>query len=168
MDNKLKITIAAEKHFSAIANIYNESILGNQATMEELEHEASDIKNWIANFNDREKLYVLLDEEKVLGWGIIKRYSDRGGYRFACETAIYLKSTETGKGLGTYFKKFIIEECKRLKYNHLVAKIWANNQGSIEYNENLGYTIVGQQNKIGFRDGAWQDVVIMQYLIDPD
>jgi len=62
-------------------------------------------------------------------------------------------------------KKWIIEKCKELGYHHLVAKIFASNKASIEYNRKLGYEIVGTQNKIGFVDGEWQDVTIMQLLI---
>lgn len=54
--------------------------------------------------------------------------------------------------------------CRELNYHHLVAKIFAVNETSIKYNERLGYTIVGQQKEIGWKDGQWTDVVIMQYL----
>ena len=59
-----------------------------------------------------------------------------------------------------------MQVCKDLNYRHLVAKILGDNQSSIAYNQRLGYTIVGTQKEVGFRDGKWQDVVIMQYLID--
>lgn len=37
---------------------------------------------------------------------------------------------------------------------------------SILYNQKLGYTIVGTQKAIGFRNGKWLDIVIMQYVIE--
>ena len=49
---------------------------------------------------------------------------------------------------------------------HLVAKIWARNEVSVSYNLKLGYEIVGVQRKIGFVNGEWVDVVIMQYVFD--
>ena len=62
-------------------------------------------------------------------------------------------------------KKWIIKKCKELGYNHLVAKIFSSNIASIEYNMKLGYEVVGTQNKIGYVDGEWQDVTILQFLI---
>ena len=167
MDQKtnIQIRIAQVADHSKIASIYNEYIALGNATMEEVLHTESDITAWTKKFHDRERLYVMVDKEAVIGWGIIKRYSDRKGYRYACETAIYLTSTERGKGYGTMLKKFLIEDCKSMEYRHLVAKIFAINEASINYNLKLGYTIVGRQNQIGFRNEKWQDIVIMQYLI---
>lgn len=163
---KISIQPCTPNHYQSIADIYNEHILLGVSNMVETTVDYSEIERWVSNFNNREGLYVSLDESnKVIGWGIIKRYSDREGYRFACETAIYLKNSETGKGYGSQMKRFLIEECKRLKYHHLVAKIFSNNTGSIVYNEKIGYEIVGRQREIGFRDGKWLDMIIMQYII---
>jgi L-amino acid N-acyltransferase YncA len=163
---KTKIEIAQSDDFHRIAEIYNEYILLGNATMQDSLYDAEKIKYWIDNFNDRERLYVLKDGELVIGWGIIKKYSDREGYRFACETAIYLTQSELRKGYGSLMKKFIIRECKSLNYRHLIAKVFATNTASIGYNLSLGYTIVGTQKEIGYKNEQWMDIVIMQYLID--
>lgn len=164
MQDILKIKIAKEVDYKIIASIYNEYIQNGGATMDEVLKTAADIAAWVDKFNDRERLFVLKKQGNVIGWGIIKKYSDRTGYRTTCETAVYLTATETGKGYGTFLKKHLMQVCKDLKYRHLVAKILGGNQASIAYNERLGYTIVGTQTAVGFRDGQWQDVVIMQYL----
>ncbi len=151
--------------YAMIAEIYNEHIRLGVSSMEETLKTEADIAGWVKKFHDREGLYVCRKEGKVIGWGIIKRYSDREGYRFACETAIYLTSSETGKGYGGQMKLFLIEECKRMNYRHLVAKIFATNIPSINYNKKLGYEIVGFQKEIGFKNGKWVDIAIMQYII---
>lgn len=159
------IEIAKPKDYAIIAAIYNEYIELGNATMEEELKVAEDIAGWVEKFNDRERLYSVKKDGKVIGWGIIKRYSDRKGYRFAGETAIYLTAEERGKGYGTALKKYLIQECKTLDYRHLVAKIFAINEASILYNLKLGYTIVGRQKEIGFRNNKWQDIVILQFLL---
>jgi L-amino acid N-acyltransferase YncA len=151
--------------YQIVAEIYNESIRLGTVTMDETLKTANDIAGWLANFHDREKLVVFTENEIVIGWGIIKRYSDREGYRFACETAVYFTAAKLGKGYGTTMKKHLIEICKELQYGHLVAKVFANNTGSIAYNEKLGYTIVGRQDQIGFKNNQWIDMIIMQYVI---
>ena len=156
---------ATTADFAAIAEIYNEHIRLNRSTMIEEEMRAAHIQKWVDNFHDREELHVLRSgENKVIGWGLIKRYSDRFGYRFTCETSVFLTQKETGKGHGSRMKKFLLDRCQELKYHHLVAKIFAENTGSIKYNERLGYTIVGRQKEIGWKNGKWVDVVIMQYV----
>jgi L-amino acid N-acyltransferase YncA len=133
--------------------------------MDRVSKTLAEIEEWFNGFSDRELIVLLEDQNYVIGWGIIKKYSEREGYSRACETAIYLRSTETRKGYGSMMKKWIIEKCRELGYYHLVAKIFALNKASIDYNLKLGYEIVGTQNKIGFVDGEWQDVMIMQLLL---
>ncbi|MFK7981215.1 MAG: N-acetyltransferase family protein [Saprospiraceae bacterium] len=164
MQNDLVISLAQSIDYTVIASIYNEYIKGGGATMDEVLKTAKDIAAWVDKFNDRERLFVLQKKDSIIGWGIIKKYSDRTGYRTTCETAVYLTATETGKGYGTFFKKYLMQICQDLDYRHLVAKILGGNKASVAYNERLGYTIVGTQKDVGFRDGEWQDVVIMQYL----
>ncbi len=166
MEKKVAIKEATANDYQIVAEIYNEHIRSGTATMDEAIKTADDVAKWIHKFNAREKLFVLKEDDVTIGWGIIKRYSDREGYRFACETAVYLTESNVGKGYGTMIKKHLIEVCKQLDYKHLVAKIFARNKGSIIYNQKLGYSIVGTQNQIGFRNGNWVNIVIMQYIID--
>lgn len=165
MKNNTIIQVAAEGDFATIAEIYNEYIRAGGSTMEESIYTAERIGTWVKKFNSREKLYVLKKDSKVIGWGIIKRYGDREGYRFACETAIYITESELRKGYGSLMKKFLIEESKTMDYHHLIAKIFATNTASIKYNLKLGYTMVGIQKEIGFKNGKWMDIAIMQYVI---
>ncbi|MEN0003187.1 MAG: N-acetyltransferase family protein [Bacteroidota bacterium] len=160
------IELCVEADFERIAAIYNEYILLGNSTMQETLYTTEKIKQWHQGFNERERLYVLRNQQEVIGWGIIKRYSDREGYRFACETSVYLTQSELRKGYGSYMKRFLIGAAKELGYRHLVAKIFATNEASIAYNQKLGYSIVGRQHKIGFKNGKWLDIVIMQYLIE--
>ncbi len=167
MENKVStfIKTANREHYQTIADIYNEYIILGTATMDETIKTVEDIASWIGKFNKNEALYVLEKENRIIGWGIIKRYSDREGYRYTGETAVYLTQSEIGKGYGTTLKKYLIEQCKLRNYHHLVAKIISVNKGSITYNLKQGYTIVGTQKEIGFRNNQWQDVTIMQLIL---
>jgi len=151
---------------AAIADIYNESIRLGGATMDEEEKTAAEVRRQIEGFSARETILVLEGGAGMIGWGIIKRYSDRAGYRFCCETSVYLRRDEVGRGYGPRIKKALIERCRQYGYHHLVAKIFADNVRSIEYNLRLGYEMVGIQREIGFKKGHWQDVAILQLVLD--
>ena len=161
----MEFRIADITDAETVREIYNEHINAGYSTMDQKPKTLPEIEDWFKEFRQRELIVMLEDENQVLGWGIIKRYSDREGYDKACETAIYLRSSETRKGYGTLMKKWIIEKCRELEYHHLVAKIFSSNIASLEYNKNLGYEIVGKQKEIGFVNGQWLDVTIMQLLI---
>ena len=158
-------SIATPENYAEIAAIYNEHIEANNATMEEDRYTEDDIKGWQDHFNDREQLYVVSIDNRIVGWGIIKRYSDRSGYRYTAETAVYLTEHTIGKGIGSRFKQYIINQCRALDYHHLMAKIFNSNRRSIAYNLALGYEIVGIQKEVGFKRGKWEDVCIMQLIL---
>lgn len=160
------IVEATLNDYERIAEIYNEFISLGTATMDETLKTANDITQWVNAFHSREALYVIQENHTTIGWGIIKRYSDREGYRFACETAVYITSSKLGKGYGTMLKKHLLATCKQLNYKHLIAKIFATNKESIAYNIKLGYTVVGTQKQIGYKNNEWQDIVILQYIIE--
>lgn len=163
--NDIRIEVCKKDDCGRVAEIYNEYIQLGESTMEESAYSEEKIQAWMKKFNEKEQLYVIKKNEKIIGWGIIKRYSEREGYRFACETAIYITQGELRKGYGSKMKRFLLEQCEAFGYHHLVAKIFSSNTASIQYNLKLGYTIVGTQKEIGFKNGKWQDIVIMQYLI---
>jgi phosphinothricin acetyltransferase len=166
MNEGLLLRLAQPADAQAIADIYNQHIKIGMSTMDMTLKSAADILTWLDEFDEREVLLVLEKRTSVLGWGIIKRYSEREGYKYACETAVYLKSEHIGKGYGTFIKKEIIKYCRKFEYHHLVAKIFSVNESSIHYNQKLGYEIVGTQKEIGFVAGEWMDVTIMQLIID--
>ena len=163
---EIEVRDAIPEDAGKIAEIYNQSIVAGDATMDEESWSSESVRRKLAGFGSRETILVLTVDRAVLGWGIIKRYSDRTGYRFSCETAVYLCRDLVGRGHGTRIKLALIERCRRYGYRHLVAKIFADNLASIEYNKKLGYEVVGTQRQIGYRNGCWQDVTILQLILD--
>lgn len=162
----MEFRIATIEDAAGVQEIYNEHIRSGRSTMDRQTKSLEEIQGWFKNFNKRELVVLLEDGDRLIGWGIIKRYSDRIGYARACETAVYLRSGELRKGYGTLIKEWLITKCRELEYHHLVAKIFSINKASIEYNMQLGYELVGTQREIGYVDGKWQDVTILQLILD--
>ncbi len=151
---------------AVVAEIYNQSITAGGATMDEVPKTVAGVRRQLEGFGKREVILLLESGDRVLGWGVIKGYSDRLGYRFACETAVYLRRGLLRQGLGSRIKTAVIDRAREFGYHHLVAKIFADNVASIEYNKRFGYEPVGVQREVGYRDGHWVDVVILQLVLD--
>jgi phosphinothricin acetyltransferase len=147
-----------------IALIYNQYV--GKATMDLEKREAHFFSNWITKMDDREVATVFENENKLQGWGVLKKYSDRLGYQYAGETSVFVSNNHRNQKVGSAIKKDLIDRARTLRYKHLVAKIWSTNKISINYNLKLGYEIVGTQRKIGYVDHQWIDVVIMQLVLD--
>ncbi|MEO0557838.1 MAG: N-acetyltransferase family protein [Bacteroidota bacterium] len=152
----------------AIAAIYNETIAVRDATMVDEPQSGDGIRAQMAGHSEREGYLLLERDEEIIGWGVIKHFGEGDAYRFTGETSVFLRRDQVRKGYGTVLKRALIKRCRAHGYHHLVARVWATNEASIAYNQQFGYEVVGIQREIGHMNGRWQDVALMQLLLNGD
>jgi len=160
-----RIRPAGATDADAIAAIYNASIAAMDSTMDTVLKTGADIQALMQHFTPRETFLVLEHEALIQGWGIIKQYSDRPGYRPACETSVYLRRSARGRGYGSKIQVALLDQCRTFGYHHVVAKIWADNQVSLALHKKFGFTLVGVQREIGYLGGRWRDIAILQCIL---
>ena len=154
---------ASEEDIKEITRIYNQNL--GTASMYLTPRDPEFFLDIIQNLGSNERLLKLADNDNLLGWSLIQKYSSKEGYRFVCETSTYIDHQYHGKGYGTHLKKEVINRCKELGFKYILARVVSANEVSIKYNLNLGYSIVGIQKRIGNVNGEWVDVTIMEYHI---
>lgn len=164
MDCEAIIRRSRPRDYQAIAEIYNESILKGGITFDEEEFTMAHIQKWVSGMGPGEGLWVLEKNLNVLGWGILKRYSDRPAYRHTVESSIYLSHQHHGQGYGKQLQQELLMEAHQMGHHHLVAKIVACNHASIAFHQRFGYELVGTQKEVGFSRGQWYDIAILQYI----
>ena len=111
------------------------------------------------------EILVVAETQQVIGWGAIRGYSDRFGYRVCCETSIYFTLPETQKGYGSQLQRDLLQRVAVYGYHHVVAKIMAVNLESIQFHRKFGFDMVGIQKEIGYFNNRWHDVAIMQLIL---
>ncbi|MDE2995474.1 MAG: GNAT family N-acetyltransferase [Bacteroidota bacterium] len=157
---------ATSADVAAIAAIYNETILLRDATMVLEPVDAADVRTWLGKLDPRESLWVLTESDRIQGWGIVKFYSDRPGYARACETSVFIRRSEIGRGLGSHLQEKLLDAAREADFHHVVVRIWAANESSIAMHRKFGFTVLGTQKEVGFVDDRWVDVTIMQCVLD--
>jgi phosphinothricin acetyltransferase len=156
---------AVRSDATVIAEICNASVEARDSTMQLEPVDPAYVRRRIEGLGDREVLLVLEAEGRVVGWGLVKRYSDRGGYRRTAETSVYVRRNRTGEGVGSQIQAALIERCRSFGDHHLVAKVWADNAASVALHRRFGYEDVGVQREVGRVNGEWKDVLILQKLL---
>ncbi|MFK8114205.1 MAG: N-acetyltransferase family protein [Rubripirellula sp.] len=154
---------AAVTDADAIARIYNTQVDAGGSTF--------DTQHWnraavcdLLDFGEPDGWFVAEENGGVVGWASVRRYSLRIGYRFTCETAIYLSPIAFGKGIADELQQRVESHCCDHKMHHAVAKIIADNERSIAFHRRFGYELVGIQKEIGYMNGSWSDVAILQKI----
>jgi phosphinothricin acetyltransferase len=150
-----------------IAGIYSHAILARNSTMETEPVSGEAMAGRLDALGERETVLVAdHDSAGVIGWGIVKAWSDRAGYRVACETSVYLHPDWLSQGIGSRIQQALFTFCRSAGYHHVAVKIWADNEHSLAMHRKNGFELVGIQREIGRVDGVWRDVAIMQCLLD--
>jgi len=150
---------------ASIAAIYNESIAARDSTMQTTPVVPERVAARIRGLGPREALLVMAASTGVLGYGMLKQYSDRDGYRYTAETSVYLRRARTGEGLGSKIQEALIRRARSADYHHLVAKLWADNERSRALHRKFGYELVGIQQEVGYVEGEWRDIAILQKVL---
>jgi L-amino acid N-acyltransferase YncA len=149
---------------AAIARIQRQSVEAMDSTMA-APASTEEIREQLLAMGPREAWLVVEEEQVVVGWGVVKRYSPRPGYDPCCETSIFLDRSHCGRGLGRPLQQALLDRAVALNYHHVVAKIWADNKSSIGFHERFGYELVGVQREVGRVGDQWRDVAILQLIL---
>lgn len=101
----------------------------------------------------------------ILGYAYAWPFEDRGGYRFAVETSIYLRQDCVGGGIGTALYTDLLALVGQEGYTTCLARIALPNPQSERLHEKLGFHKVAHFQKIGHKFDRWIDVGYWQRLL---
>jgi L-amino acid N-acyltransferase YncA len=149
---------------AAITAIYRHHVLHGVASFEEEPPDLDEMARRRGEILTRGLPYLVAERsERVLGYCYANLYRTRSAYRFAVEDSIYVDSAEVGRGIGRALLSELTERCAAQGYRQMVAVIGGSDQWpSIRLHKALGFARAGVLPAIGFKFGAWIDIVLMQ------
>ena len=149
---------------AGICDIYNGHIDMGGSTFATDYWEEADLFDEIVD-HPKNIWFIAENDSQIIGWSTARLYSMRHGYRLTRELAVYLKSQHTGKGYAYELVRQTEETCIDRGIHHLVSRVIAENQQSLQFHYRCGYELVGVQKEIGNLDDRWLDVAILQKLL---
>ncbi|MCC8392477.1 N-acetyltransferase family protein [Paraburkholderia sp. MMS20-SJTR3] len=164
----MEIRDAGAPDLERITAIYNDAVANTTAIWNDKVVDLANRAAWLA---DRQKagypVLVALDEQGVtLGYASFGDWRAFDGYRHTVEHSVYVHGDARGKGIGRALMEALIERARAIGKHVMVAGIEANNTGSIQLHEKLGFTHVGRLNEVGMKFGKWLDLAFMQLTLD--
>lgn len=104
--------------------------------------------------------------EIVVGFGYYSEFRFREAYKYTVEHSVYVSNDYHGKGIGKALLKNLIDLAKKQKLHTMVAVIDSENQSSVAFHEQFGFTTVGIIKESGYKFDRWLHSVIMQLLLE--
>lgn len=176
---EIEIRIAGIKDAGKLLEIYAPYV---EKTAITFEYEVPGIKEFEGRISNTLKKYPYLlawNQGEILGYAYTGAFVGRDAYGWAAEVSIYLKEDQRGKGIGKKLYAALEDVSKMQHILNLNACIGYPevedaylNQNSVQFHAHMGYTMVGEFHKCGYKFGNWYNMVWMEkrigkHLSDP-
>ncbi|MDD2546983.1 MAG: GNAT family N-acetyltransferase [Burkholderiaceae bacterium] len=149
---------------AAITAIYAHHVLQGTGTFEIEPPTEADMAGRRADVLARNLPWLVIEDGgQVLGFAYANWFKPRPAYRFSAEDSIYIADSACGQGLGRQLLAALATQAEAAGVRKLLAVIGDSaNTGSIGLHRALGFTDVGVMRSVGWKFGAWRDIVLME------
>jgi L-amino acid N-acyltransferase YncA len=110
---------------------------------------------------------VLEGPQGVVGYAYGSPYRTRAAYRWACEVSVYVEPGRRRTGAGRQLYEALFDRLVDRGYLTALAGMTLPNPASEGLHRALGFEPVGTWRRIGWKFGAWHDVLWMQRHLAP-
>lgn len=152
----------------AIAAIYAPFVTSSFISFEAVAPGADEMRTRMAEVGAVYPWLVVEDTGRVAGYAYASRHSARAAYQWSADVTIYLGDDYRGQGLGKQLHRVLFALLKRQNIRSLYAGITLPNDASVALHRAMGMREVGVYRNVGFKDGAWRDVIWLGLSFDDD
>jgi phosphinothricin acetyltransferase len=158
----MKIRGASVFDADACAAIYAPYVTDTAITFEISPPSPSDMARRIESYLRTHAWLVLENDERVVGYAYGGPMKERAAYRWSCEVSVYLERGRRRTGAGRALYEALLPRLTERGYRMAVAGMTLPNDASVGLHRALGFEPIGTYRRIGWKNGAWHDVLWMQ------
>lgn len=171
-NNKVLIRIATIDDAKELLDIYAVYV---EQTAISFECEVPSLEEFKRRIQKTLKKYPYIIAEyngEILGYAYLSPFVGRAAYDWAAETTIYIKENKKKMGIGRKLYDTLENISKAQNILNLNACIGCPltedkylTKNSMQFHEHLGYRMVGEFYKCGYKFGIWYNMVWMEKII---
>ena len=160
---------ATEADLPAIVDIYNQSIPAGWSTADTKPVTVTDRLEWFRKFDPAKRpIWVAEADGSVVAVAYLSSfYGGRPAYDATAEVSLYIATAYQRRGIGRWFKRWVIEQCPRLGVTTLLSMHFDHNEATRRINESLGFQQQGHLTEIAVVQGQRRGLVISALRIPP-
>lgn len=166
------IKIADEKDAAELLEIYRPYV---EKTAVTFEYDVPDVKEFsrrIKNIKQKYPYIKAVSDGKIVGYAYASVFKDRSAYDWSVETSVYVKEDCKKYGIGSLLYEKLEEILSLqgfLNVNACIAYTEKQDENltndSVYFHKKLGYSLVGEFHKCGYKFGKWYEMVWMEKFI---
>ena len=148
--------------------IYSPYVRDTVISLEEDPPSLTEMQERLAGSLETHDWLVLDGPHGVVGFAYGSQYRSRAAYRWACEVSVYVDAGRQRAGVGRLLYEELFASLVDRGYLTALAGMTLPNAASEGLHRALGFEPVGTWRRIGWKFGAWHDVLWMQrHLASP-
>ena len=170
--NEIKIRPATEADAAEILNIYAPYITDTAITFEYDVPTLEEFTGRIRHTLEKYPYLVAVRDSEIIGYAYAGAFYGRAAYDWSAETTIYVKKGCSHSGVGKLLYQALETALKAQNIINLYACIGYPEEddeyltkNSKQFHEHLGYRLIGEFRKCGYKFGRWYHMVWMEKII---
>ena len=168
-ENDIYIRVANLSDAEVLRNIYAPYVEETAITFEYEVPTIEEFTRRVKKVLERYPYLVAVSENEIVGYAYASPLKERKAYDWAVELSIYVKQDCRGKGVGRKLYNKLEETLKQQNILNLYACIAYPGEenthltdDSVKFHEHMGYKIIGQFSKCGYKFQQWYDMIWME------
>jgi len=169
---KIKVRLATVEDAKALLEIYAYYVEHTAITFEYEVPTLEEFRNRIANTLKKYPYFVVLVDNKIMGYAYAGAFGSRAAYAWSAEMTVYVACDTRKKGLGKILYAELEQALKDMGILNLYACIAYPEiedefltQNSALFHEHMGYRTAGVFQNCGFKFNRWYHMIWMEKVI---
>ena len=170
--NEIRIRPATEADAEEILNIYAPYVTDTAITFEYDVPTLEEFTGRIRHTLEKYPYLVAVKDGEIIGYAYAGAFYGRAAYDWSAETTIYIKKDCRHSGVGKLLYQALEDALKAQNIINLYACIGYPEvddeyltKNSEQFHEHLGYRLIGEFRKCGYKFGRWYHMVWMEKMI---
>lgn len=151
--------LATEYDAQQIQAIYAPYVTDTAVSFELTTPTANDMLQRIVNTLRMHPWIVCERDGEVLGYAYAGPHRKRAAYQWAVDVSVYVGPNAHRSGVGTAVYQSLFAVLRLQGFFNAYAGATLPNAGSVGLHASLGFEEVGTYKQVGFKGGAWHDVI---------
>ncbi len=167
------IRLATERDAEQIADIYAPNVTDTVISFEFEPPSADEMRRRIEVTLERYPWLVCERQGRVLGYAYASAHSSRAAYQWSVDVSVYVHEDARRLGVGRALYASLFAALDLQGFYNAYAGATLPNPASVGLHESVGFRRVGVYRGVGYKLGAWHDVVwwhlpLRERVADPD
>jgi phosphinothricin acetyltransferase len=158
---------AVKEDYRGITDIYNDVVLHSTAIFRETPITVEDaLAFWRSRLEAQFPTVVAWRDNRVVGYASFGTFRSSPGYLYTVEHTVHVEVAARGTGVGSRLVRELITRAQALGKHVMIGAVDAENLGSLQFHERLGFKRVARFEQVGFKFNKYLDLIFVQRLID--